>query len=481
MSQPPRISNGRIENLPSELESGEDDRHHTVEVNVGSATELIHLAKCKLVVVDGPDRARELVVDKPIVRIGTNEKNDLVLTDNTVSRFHCEIRHIRDEYLLVDRDSTNGTYVGELRLREAFLYPNCEMLIGNSLVRFMPLVEEIPVYPIARNAYSGLIGAHARMREIYGVIEKVAMSELSVVIEGETGTGKELVSRAIHERSKRKAGPLVIFDCSAFPDNLLESELFGHEKGAFSGAIRTHRGVFERAEGGTVFLDELGELPLNLQPKFLRALESGEIRRVGGERPIKTDVRVVAATNRNVASLVEEGKFRQDLYYRLAKVRLQLPPLRDRLDDLPLLIDHFMNDLRKRGELRARGFAPSALEAMRAYDWPGNVRELRNVIERSATFAEGDLVQIADLPADLQARLGHHEPMIPALASVDPSENLKDAKERMVALFEKEYLIKLLERHNQNISRVARDAGIDRRHVYRLMKKYGMALPEREE
>jgi DNA-binding NtrC family response regulator len=273
----------------------------------------------------------------------------------------------------------------------------------------------------------------------------------------------------------------VIFDCSAFPDNLLESELFGHEKGAFSGAIRTHRGVFERAEGGTVFLDELGELPLNLQPKFLRALESGEVRRVGGERPIKTDVRVVAATNRNVASLVEEGKFRQDLYYRLAKVRLQLPPLRDRLDDLPLLIDHFMNDLRKRGELRARGFSPSALEAMRAYDWPGNVRELRNVIERSATFAEGDLVQIADLPADLQARMGHHEPMIPALASVDPSENLKDAKERMVALFEKEYLIKLLERHNQNISRVARDAGIDRRHVYRLMKKYGMALPEREE
>ena len=478
----PRGAVSRIDQLPSEQESERDDRQNTVEVNIGAATETIHLDKCKLVVVDGPDRGKELILDKQIIRIGTNEKNDLTLTDNTISRFHCEIRHIRDEYLLVDRDSTNGTYVGELRLREAFLYPSCEVLIGNSLVRFVPLVEEIPVFPLSKSLYAGLIGGAPRMREIYGMIEKVAASELSVVIEGETGTGKELVSRAIHDRSRRSKGPLVIFDCSAFPENLLESELFGHEKGAFSGAIRTHRGVFERAEAGTVFFDELGELPLNLQPKFLRALESGEIRRVGGERPIKTDVRVVAATNRNMATLVEEGKFRQDLFYRLAKVRLLLPALRERLEDLPLLIDHFMNDLRKRDDLKARAFGPTALEALRLYDWPGNVRELRNVVERAATFAENEQVQMHDLPADLQARIGHHEPSAAPLTAIDLSgDNLKDAKERIVALFEKEYLVKLLERHNQNISRVARDAGIDRRHVYRLMKKYGLALPDREE
>ncbi len=472
----------RIDRLPSEEALAEDDRHHTVEVAIDSATSLIHLDKCKLVVVDGPDRGKELVVAKPIVRIGTNEKCDLVLSDNTVSRFHCEIRHIRDEYLLVDHDSTNGTYVGELRLREAYLYPNCEMLVGNSLVRFMPLVEEIPVYPIARNRYGSLIGSSSRMRATYGIIDKVAPSELSAVIEGETGTGKELVARAIHERSRRARGPLVIFDCSAFPENLLESELFGHEKGAFSGAIRTHRGVFERAEGGTIFFDELGEMSVALQPKFLRALESGEIRRVGGERTIRVDVRVVAATNRNLSTLVEEGKFRQDLFYRLAKVRIELPSLRDRLEDLGLLIEHFMQELRQRDEsVVARGFAPAVIDALRTYDWPGNVRELRNVVERAATFCETDEVQVDDLPGELRARLGHADlaGRVLPVPAIQPGENLKDAKERMVAQFEREYLLQLLERHNQNISRVAREAGIDRRHVYRLMKKYDIELPDR--
>jgi DNA-binding NtrC family response regulator len=473
----------RIDRLPPEEVAAEDDRLHTVEVAIDSATGLIHLDKCKLVVIDGPDRGKELVVAKPIVRIGTNEKCDLVLSDNTISRFHCEIRQIRDEYLLVDHDSTNGTYVGDLRLREAYLYPNCELLIGNSLVRFMPLVEEIPVYPIARNRYGSLIGSAHRMRSVYGIIDKVGPSELSVVVEGETGTGKELVARAIHERSRRSRGPLVIFDCSAFPENLLESELFGHEKGAFSGAIRTHRGVFERAEGGTIFFDELGEMSVALQPKFLRALESGEIRRVGGERTIRVDVRVVAATNRNLPALVEEGKFRQDLYYRLAKVRIELPPLRDRLEDLPLLIEHFLTELRTRDEtVVARTFAPESIDALRCYDWPGNVRELRNVVERAATFCEGDEVLVEDLPAELRAKLGHSDPARGLVApTLMPGENLKDAKERMVAQFERDYLLQLLERHNMNISRVAREAGIDRRHVYRLMKKYDIDLPTREE
>ena len=443
--------------------------------------DLLQVETCRLVVAEGPNVGQELLFTKPIVRLGTNEKNDLILDDNTISRFHCEIRRIRDEYLLVDHDSTNGTYVGNLRVREAYLYPNCEFSLGNSVIRFEPLIEEIQVVPLENNRYGELIGGAPRMCEIYGLIDKIAPSELSVVIEGETGTGKELVARAIHQFSRRSQGPLVIFDCSAFPENLLESELFGHEKGAFSGAVRTHRGVFERAEGGTIFFDELGEMSTALQPKFLRALESGEIRRVGGERTIRVDVRVVAATNRNLAHMVEDGSFRQDLYYRLAKVRLTLPPLRKRLGDLELLVNHFLTDLREKNpRTRARRFSSEALGIMRGYDWPGNIRELRNVVERATAFCDGDQIEPEDLPSDLQARLGRTTRSHSIVAAVDPGTGLKEAKESMVARFERDYLVSLLERHNMNISRVAREAGIDRRHVYRLIKKYEITIPDRD-
>jgi DNA-binding NtrC family response regulator len=469
-------------NRTGAFESPVDNNPKTVEVSLGVMTDLLHIEKCKLVVVDGADKGRELVVHKPILRLGANEKNDLILRDDTVSRFHCEIRRVHNEYLLVDRQSTNGTFVGKLRVREAFLHPNCEFIVGNSLIRFMPLVEELRIYPINNHRYGDIIGGSSRMHEVYGLIDKVGPSELSVVIEGETGTGKELAARAIHNFSRRSKGPLVIFDCSAFPESLLESELFGHEKGAFSGAIRTHRGVFERAEGGTVFFDELGEMSPNLQPKFLRALESGEVRRVGGERTIKTDVRVVAATNRNLASMVEDGSFRQDLFYRLAKVTLNLPTLRDRIDDLVPLTDHFLKQITGSQPHLAhvRGFSEAALSVMTDYDWPGNVRELRNVVERSVTFCETDLVQPKDLPQDLQARLGRSVRQTGlSTTQIRPGTGLKEAKEQMVSDFERDYLVSLLERHNMNISRVAREAGIDRRHVYRLMKKYEIQPAER--
>ena len=450
---------------------------HTQQVNISHRMETIQLEQCRLVVIDGPDIGKQLTIDKPIVRIGSNQKNDLVLTDNTVSRFHCEIRRVRDEYIFVDRQSTNGCYFGDLRLVEGSLFPNCEVLVGSSLIRFEPLVENIEIVPSDENTYGDLVGSAPKMRKIYGLLDKVAPSELSVVIQGETGTGKELVARAIHQFSRRKDGPLVIFDCSAFPENLLESELFGHEKGAFSGAVRTHRGVFERAEGGTIFFDELGEMSINLQPKFLRALESGEIRRVGGERTIKVDARVVSATNRNLLQMVEENTFRQDLYYRLAKVTLDLPPLRDRIEDLPSLCEHFIAQLKERNSLPAhvRAFSPEALNAMRKYDWPGNIRELRNVVERASAFCEGDHIQPEDLPADLCARLGmSSSSATPQRPAVTPGLGLKEAKEMMVSNFEKEYLVGLLNQYNMNISKVAREAGIDRRHVYRLMKKYGI-------
>ncbi len=469
-----------IESLPPERDAV-DDREHTVEVRVGEIG-AIQIEKCELVVTEGPDQGRTLVLDKSIVRIGTNEKNDLALGDNTVSRFHCEIRLVGDEYLLVDRSSTNGTWIGPLRVVEAALYPDAEISVGNTTLRFVPLVEHVEVLPFAGSRYGDMVGSAPRMREVYGVLDKVAPSELSVVVEGETGTGKELVARALHQHSRRSAGPLVIFDCSAFPENLLESELFGHEKGAFSGAHRTHKGVFERAEGGTVFFDELGEMTLALQPKFLRALESGEVRRVGGERTIKTDVRVVAATNRDLSQMVEEGRFRRDLYYRLAKVRVQLPPLRARVSDLDLLAHFFLEALRERGgRPLARRFSEDALGLMRTYDWPGNVRELRNVVERASAFCEAEEIGVEDLPGDLQARMGRPLRDARAGSSVDiePGTGLKEAKELMVARFERDYLMDMLERHDMNISQVAREAGIDRRHVYRLMKKHDITLPDR--
>ncbi|MEE2786790.1 MAG: sigma 54-interacting transcriptional regulator [Myxococcota bacterium] len=446
----------------------------TVEVSMGAMTDLLHVEKCKLMVVDGPNAGREFILSKSVIRIGASDKNDLVLDDNTTSRYHCEIRRIKQEYLLVDRQSTNGTYIGKLKVRECFLYAKCEFKVGNSVIRFVPMVEEVPVYPLEETGYGELVGSSPKMQEIYGIIDKVAPSELSAVVQGETGTGKELVARAIHHFSRRASKPLVIFDCSAFPENLLESELFGHEKGAFSGAVRTHRGVFERAEGGTVFFDELGEMSVNLQPKFLRALENGEIRRVGGERTIKVDVRVVAATNRNLLQMVEEGAFRQDLYYRLAKVTLDLPPLRTRSSDIGLLIEHFLADLREKQPHLAHieRFSDDAVKAMCDYDWPGNVRELRNIIERATAFCEQETVGIENLPSDFHARVGHHHSASHRVTPADLGRGLKEAKERMVAQFERDYLIGLLERHNMNISRVAREAGVDRRHVYRLMKKY---------
>lgn len=447
------------------------DALSTVEFGPSVRTRAIEVATCRLVVVEGPSRGRAIVAPRAIARIGAHEENDLILGgDNTVSRFHCEIRQVQGEYLLVDRDSTNGCWIGKLRIREAFLYPNCEIRIGNSLVRFEPVTEALAVEPLEQDRYGELVGATAVMRAVYGFIDKVAPSELSVVVYGETGTGKELVARALHARSRRSAKPLVVFDCSAIPPNLIESELFGHEKGAFSGAIRQHRGVFEQAKGGTLFFDELGELPLSLQPKFLRALETGEVRRVGGERSIRIDTRVVAATNRDLPSLIQAGTFRRDLYYRLAKASMTLPSLRDRRDDIPLLAAHFLVQRPNPDAASPQRFGPDALAIMRAYSWPGNARELRNVVDRAAAFCDTEFIGASHLPAELSATTSDRAGRFDGISGL-PS-GLKEAKEAMVSRFEKAYLADLLMRHNHNISQVARDAGIDRRHVYRLLKKY---------
>ena len=449
----------------------------TKAVSIDLLRDHLSVEKCKLQIIHSATPQEALQFSKDIVRIGSSPRCDVILNDGTVSRFHCEIHKHEDGYRLIDEGSTNGTYIGRLKIREVYLHSGCEFQIGNATLRFSPEVEQITVEESSQSNCGPLIGGSRQMRGIYTLIKKVAPSDLSVVVQGETGTGKELVAQAIHQYSRRADQPLVVFDCSAVPEHLIESELFGHEKGSFSGAVRTHAGVFEQADGGTLFLDELGELSISLQPKLLRALESGMIRRVGGERSIKLDVRVISATNRDLEEMVRERTFRQDLFYRLAKVQLQLPPLNERGHDIQMISEHFLTRLNEQNEgyRHLRGITPNALHQLSAWTWPGNVRELRNVIERAYTFAEGEMIHSADLTTQLQMLQAHtadNQSSGGLNFDVPDSYSLKEAKERIIASFEKDYLVQLLERHQGNISAVSREAGIDRRHVYRLMKKY---------
>jgi DNA-binding NtrC family response regulator len=344
------------------------------------------------------------------------------------------------------------------------------------------------------------------MREIYAILEKIAPTDTTVIVEGETGTGKEVVARTIHRLSRRREGPFIVFDCGAVPENLIESELFGHEKGSFTGAISTRQGVFEMAHGGTVFLDELGELQLDLQPKLLRVLEQREVKRVGGLKPIRVDVRVVAATNRNLEKEVRAGRFREDLFYRLSVVRLILPSLRERKEDLPLLVQHFLKNgnynRTREGGRKVREISRDALERIIAYDWPGNVRELHNVIERAVSFADTDVVEVRDLPDHVAMRAGGYPPIASMPTQVEPiggvvplapasaqphapaidlnASTFKDAKELWVSAFERDYIQNLLDKNDNNISHAAREADIDRKYFRKLMKKYGIGAYEND-
>ncbi|HLV64264.1 MAG TPA: sigma-54-dependent Fis family transcriptional regulator, partial [Polyangiaceae bacterium] len=306
------------------------------------------LRRAKLVVVEGPDKAKELVMERERVTVGRSVICDLVLSDKAVSGTHFEIVAREKGFLLRDLDSTNGTYCGELQVREVWIKPGTMIRVGQSHLRFEPEKGTVDIELSGKERFHDLIGGSVRMREIFATLEKIAPTDLTVLVRGETGTGKELVARALHGASRRAGQPLVVQDCGAIPKDLIESTLFGHERGAFTGATERHRGSFEQADGGTIFLDEIGELDLSLQPKLLRVLENREIKRVGGDRQIPVNVRVVAATNRDLRQMVNEGTFREDLFYRLSVVQIELPPLRERPEDVPLLVEHFLADVTAR-------------------------------------------------------------------------------------------------------------------------------------
>jgi transcriptional regulator with PAS, ATPase and Fis domain len=423
-------------------------------------------------VVSGPDAGREGSFDDDVVRIGANEGNHLVLNDATVSRVHAEVVRTPDGIVLRDCGSTNGTFVGEVRVREVFLPHDRVFRVGKTEVLFGVLDEVVDVEPAKESQFEDLVGGSVAMRQVYSVLEKVAPTGLTVLVSGETGTGKELVSRAIHARSRRARGPFVVFDCGAVARSLVEAELFGHEKGAFTGAVASRPGVFEAAHGGTIFLDELGELPLEVQPTLLRVLEQREVRRVGDRRARPVDVRVVAATNRDLHRLVVEGRFREDLYYRLGVVEVKLPPLRERLEDLSMLVERLLHSAGF--PHRVRGIDAEVERILRSWHWPGNVRELRNVLTRAIPFAEGPLIGLAALPEALQAASRDADP--PTEGGPDEAQGSFHAeRDRLLGAFERRYLEDLMERCSHNLSRASRDAGIDRKTLTRMLRRQGLA------
>ena len=418
----------------------------------------LEVTSVELSVIDGPERGRRLTVSEPRVHIGTAPGNRLVLTDPTVSRLHCEVQLGTDGVRITDTGSTNGTFVDGVRLRDGFLANGSSVRVGQSTLRVQFGREPYRLPLSLRDHFGQVLGGSVEMRRLYAVLERVSTTEATILVQGETGTGKEMVARAIHDASARAKGPFVAVDCGAIADNLIESELFGHVRGSFSGALSDREGLFEEANGGTLFLDEIGELPLALQPKLLRALEGRQIRRVGsnGMRPI--DVRLVAATHRPLAQAVNAGTFREDLYYRLAVVEVALPPLRARREDIPMLAQHFLERFAGSTEL-----SPELLATLLTRSWPGNVRELRNFLEQRV------LVGWSDDPAQ------GHEPklsMPPALEALVPIDlPLKEAREAWVESFERSYVRRLLKKAGGNMTRAAEMAGVNRRSLYRMLER----------
>lgn len=439
--------------------------------------EQLELQQYRLRIVDDEGKDGTVVTcESAVASIGSSPDNNLVLDDPAVSRVHATIDVNASGYLLTDRDSKNGMYINGLRVRQAYLEDKTEIQLGNTTVRFELTEEKTEVHFSGRERFGNLLGKSREMREIFAILERVSPTDATVLIEGESGTGKELAADAIHEHSDRSDGPLVVLDCSAIPSDLIESELFGHVKGAFTGATGSRKGAFEAARGGTLFLDELGELSTELQPKLLRALEKGQIKPVGSNQTIDTDVRIIAATNRNLLHEVREQNFREDLYYRFAVIRVQLPPLRNRPEDIPLLVEHFLSAANERTGRDDIDVSYKTMEKLKRHRWPGNVRELKNFIDRAVLLTQGDNIETRFLtpgePTSASTPEALENSTLP-LVDTALEENIpfKDAKNRLVEEFEKEYWSRLLERTGGNVSKAARIAGVHRKSVEYILKK----------
>ncbi|WP_394838403.1 sigma 54-interacting transcriptional regulator [Pendulispora rubella] len=420
-----------------------------------------------LEVVAGPDAGRRARVDRPVFVVGKGEGCDLRLRDTTVSREHLRLGLSPVGIVVTDGGSKNGTLCGALRIAQVTLTADATLVLGATTLAVRLDTGETELELSDKDRFGEAFGVSPAMRNVFALLERAAPSEAPVLLEGESGVGKEVLVRAVHAHSRRSDGPFIAIDCGAIPASLIESELFGHERGAFTGAERPREGVFQQAHGGTLFLDEIGELSLDLQPKLLRALETGEVRPVGG-RARAVDVRVVAATNRRLGEAVHRGEFRIDLFYRLAVLRVVVPPLRDRREDIvPLALSFLRRTTRDDGAELPPDFAA----LLSSYAWPGNVRELRNVIDRYALFGAANPQRLFDPE--------------PARASTPDAElfdvPFHEAKQTLVDRFERAYLTHALKTTGGVVTKAVERTGIARPTMYRMLNRLGLGKSSEEE
>jgi DNA-binding NtrC family response regulator len=426
--------------------------------------------RSRLRVLYGSDAGVEVEMPPVGLVVGADEACDVPLRDPAVSRRHVAIAPGEHGFKVVDLGSRNGTWLDGAALTQANVPLGAMLRVGTSLLQLLPADERIEVEPSARSSFGALVGRSLAMRRVYGILERASETTAPVLLLGESGTGKELAARAVHEQGERKGGPFVVFDCGAASETLVASELFGHKRGAFTGADADRLGAFALAHGGTLFLDEIGDLPLALQPKLLRLADRGEVTPLGARTQQRYDVRLIAATHKDLWSEVARGAFRGDLYYRLAVLEVRLPPLRERTEDIADLTQAFLES----NGFRSDGVAGAALDRLRAYSWPGNVRELRNVIARAIALAPPH-AGFGQLPIILRPDV--NRPAEPPLARADGPYH--EAKAGVIARFDHDYLADLMRREGNNLSRAARVAGLERKYLYKLLARAGLLPPRR--
>ncbi|GEL68454.1 MULTISPECIES: sigma 54-interacting transcriptional regulator [Myxococcus] len=415
----------------------------------------------RFTVLEGPQPGQSKDSNADTFSIGSHGLNDFVIEEPTVSRFHCEVKVDHDGARLRDLDSRNGTVLDGVHVRDAYLRGGSILRLGRVSVRFDFSPETNRLLISDRTTFGELVGSSPVTRASFALMERAAASDATVLLEGETGTGKSRAAFAIHQASARASGPFLTVDCGAIPGNLLESELFGHEKGSFTGAIQRRVGAFEEADGGTIFLDEIGELPAELQPKLLRVLENKEIRRLGANGYQPVNVRVIAATHRDLRAEVNAARFRSDLFFRLAVVRIIIPALRERPEDIPLIAERILTAFGAGSEQLAALSTPEFIAQLQHAAWPGNVRELRNHLERCLVFQDAMPPDAEEVSAQAVLR-----------SLVDPKQPYAEARRRALEVFEREYLDALLKLHGGKVSQAATAADMDRVYLYRLLRRH---------
>jgi transcriptional regulator with GAF, ATPase, and Fis domain len=429
-------------------------------------------------VLEGPQKGRQFRVERDPISVGSAADNTLVLADPTVSRHHAEVLSVQEGFLVRDLGSTNGTMLDGNRVKEAFISPGCRLKFGSTTLGFQPRSEQVLIPPEDSDHFGGLYGKSLVMRQLFGILKRIAPTDVTIVLKGETGTGKEVASRAIHAASHRATGPLSILDCSSVDRGLVSSELFGHEEGAFTGAISARPGAFEQAHSGTLFIDELGELPLDLQAKLLRAMEQREVRRLGGNKAIRIDCRIIAATHRDLPAMVKAGQFREDLYYRFAQVVVRLPSLRDRREDIPLLADRILNA--HPNTPGATRLSSEALEVLMRCEFPGNVRELRNVLDRARALAAGPEITPAELLVSSSVDEGAEVPEpVAAPPTAAPELESPAAGAFRLSDAEHETIVRALQANHYHRELAAQQLGISLPTLRDRIRRYGIEVPKR--